>query len=180
MGKHTWFSSNFFQVGTEWQDFTVVRKLITHFKNLYGFGGRRLKIYTDICMDFNHVSRSITSFLFTPKASNLVKWQLWTWSLMWWCQFIDWLKIKIRPSSLPAQFRNGQFRERKSVFTSICHIWLVRPLEAHGLFFAGRLSALMREGWTGMSHVSNSLQGSIHQASEWMEMCLYGSYFFIM
>ena len=48
----------------------------------------------------NHVSRSITSSLFTPKASNLVKWQLWTWSFMWWCHFSDWLKFETRPSSL--------------------------------------------------------------------------------
>ena len=27
---------------TEWQDFTVVTKLITYFKNLYGFWGRCL------------------------------------------------------------------------------------------------------------------------------------------
>ena len=48
----------------------------------------------------NHVSRSITSFLFTPKASTLVKWQLWMPSFMWWCHFIDWLKFETRPSSL--------------------------------------------------------------------------------
>ena len=73
----------------------------THCKCLYGFWGRCLNI-TDICMDFEPYmfQGSITSSLFTLKALNLVKWQLWTWSFMWWCQFIDWLKLETCPGSL--------------------------------------------------------------------------------
>jgi len=32
------------------------------------------------------------------EMTNLVFHQ--AWSFMWWCQFIDWLKFKTRPSSL--------------------------------------------------------------------------------
>ena len=48
----------------------------------------------------NQISRSITSSLFTLKASNLVKWPISTSSFMWLCHFIDWLKFETRPSSL--------------------------------------------------------------------------------
>ena len=48
----------------------------------------------------SHVSRPITWSLLTLKASYLVKWSISTWSFMWWCQFIDWLKFETRPSSL--------------------------------------------------------------------------------
>ena len=48
----------------------------------------------------NHISRSITWSLLALKASYLVKGPTSTWSFMWWCQFIDWLKFKTRPSSL--------------------------------------------------------------------------------
>ena len=47
----------------------------------------------------NHVSRSITWFLFALKAWNLVKWLILTWSFIWWGQFIDWLQFETRPSS---------------------------------------------------------------------------------
>ena len=47
----------------------------------------------------NHVSRSITWFLFALKALNLVKWLILTWSFIWWGQFIDWLQFETRPSS---------------------------------------------------------------------------------
>ena len=48
----------------------------------------------------SHISRSITWSLFTLKAPYLLKWSILTWSFMWWCQFIDWLKFETRPSSL--------------------------------------------------------------------------------
>ena len=49
----------------------------------------------------NHVSRSITWFLFALKASNLVKWLLSKWSFTWRCQFIYRLKFETcHPSSL--------------------------------------------------------------------------------
>ena len=53
-------------------------------------------------MILNHVSRSIiiTWFLFNLKAWNLIKWLISTWSFVWWCQFIDWLRFETRPSSL--------------------------------------------------------------------------------
>ena len=85
---------------TEWQDFTVVTKLIKHFKNLYGFGRCAVSTLQTFVWILNHVSRSITWSLFTLKASNLVKRQLWTWFFMWQCQFIEWLKFETRPSSL--------------------------------------------------------------------------------
>ena len=47
----------------------------------------------------NHVSRSITWFLFALKAWDLVKWLILTWSLIWWDQSIDWLQFETRPSS---------------------------------------------------------------------------------
>ena len=72
---------------------------------LYGFGGHCLNI-TDNCVDLNHVSRPITLSLLTWKASNLVKWQPWTWSLV--VMSIYWL-VKIWNSpQFPAQFWNGQ------------------------------------------------------------------------
>ena len=37
--------------------------------------------------------------LFILNASYLVKWPITTWSFMWWCQFIDWLKFETRPVS---------------------------------------------------------------------------------
>ena len=75
---------------------------------LYGFGGHCLNI-TDNCVDLNHVSRPITLSLLTWKASNLVKWQPWTWSLV--VMSIYWL-VKIWNSpQFPAQFRNGQLFE---------------------------------------------------------------------
>ena len=48
----------------------------------------------------SHISRSITWSLFTLKASYLAKWSILTWSFMWWCPFIDWLKFETCPSSL--------------------------------------------------------------------------------
>ena len=51
MGKHSDFHLSFFQIVRAWRDFTVATKLIKNFKNLYGFGGRFLKI-RDVCMDF--------------------------------------------------------------------------------------------------------------------------------
>ena len=47
----------------------------------------------------NHVSRSITWFLFALKAWNVVKWLILTCSFIWWGQFIDWLQFETRPSS---------------------------------------------------------------------------------
>ena len=69
---------------------------IKRFKSLCGFGEHCLKI-RDVCgIDFKPC---ITWSLFTLKASNLVKPLFSTWSFMWWCQFIDWLKFEIRHSS---------------------------------------------------------------------------------
>ena len=48
----------------------------------------------------NRISRSITWSLFTLKASYLVKWTISTWSFMWWCQFIDWLKFETKTFSV--------------------------------------------------------------------------------
>ena len=74
----------------------------------------------------NHISRSITWSLFTLKASHLVKWSISTWSFMWWCQFIDWLKFETRPTSL-LNFGTAYSLARKATikvftFPSICSI----------------------------------------------------------
>ena len=73
-----------------------------HFKSLYGFGGRCLKI-RDVCMDFepyfkihNLVSVHRKSILLGQIASNDQSRH----DLSWWCQFIDWLKFETRLSSL--------------------------------------------------------------------------------
>ena len=48
----------------------------------------------------HYISRFIAWSLFSLKASYLVKCPISTWSFMWWCQFIDLLKFKTRPSFL--------------------------------------------------------------------------------
>ena len=69
-------------------------------KSLYDLRGRCLKI-KDTCMDFEPYFRvhTVAWSLFTLKASYmyLVKWPVSTWSFMWWCQFIDLLKLKLAP-----------------------------------------------------------------------------------
>ena len=99
MSKHSDFHLSFFQMVSAWRHFTVVTKLMKNFKSLYGFGDAVSKLETFVWI-LSHVSRSITWSLFTLKASYLVKWPISTWSFMWWCQFIDWLKFESHPSSL--------------------------------------------------------------------------------
>ena len=89
----------------------------------------------------SHISRSITWSLFTLKASYLVKWSISTWSFMWWCQFIDWLKFETRPSSLlnfgtPIDFQNWQF---KGVLPSRLKI-MTQSLNQHALFRLAELT----------------------------------------
>ena len=60
------------------------------------FGDAVSKLETFVRI-LNHISRSITWSLFTLKASYLAKWSILTWSFIWWCQFIDWLKFETRP-----------------------------------------------------------------------------------
>ena len=50
------------------------------------------QLKTFVCI-MNHISRSITWSLFILKASYLVKCPISTWSFIWWCQFIDYLKF---------------------------------------------------------------------------------------
>ena len=64
-----------------------------------GLGDAVSKLETFVWI-LSHILRSMTWSLFTLKASYLVKWSISTWSFMWWCQFIDWLKFETRPSSL--------------------------------------------------------------------------------
>ena len=47
----------------------------------------------------SHISRSITWSLLTLKESYSVKWSISASSFMWWCRFIDLLKLGTRPSS---------------------------------------------------------------------------------
>ena len=76
-----------------------ITEIMKNFKTLYGFGGRCFKI-REVLWILSHISRAITWSLFTLKASYLFKWSISTWSFMWCCQFIDWLKFETRPSSL--------------------------------------------------------------------------------
>ena len=66
------FHSSLFQMLGEQWDFTVVRKVIKHFKSLYGFWGYCLNS-RNVSMDLEPCSRSITWSLFTLKTSHLVK-----------------------------------------------------------------------------------------------------------
>ena len=77
-----------------------VTENMKNFKSLYSFGDAVSKLQT-FEWTLNDISRSITWSLYTLKALYLVKWPISTWSFMWWCQFIDWLKFEARPSSLP-------------------------------------------------------------------------------
>ena len=89
--------------------------MFAHFKEYHGnqnilriymiVGGRCLKLKTFVWI-FNHISRSITWSLFILKASYLVKWPISTWSFIWRCQFIDYLKFWNSPQ-FPDEFRNG-------------------------------------------------------------------------
>ena len=93
------FQLSFFQIVGAWRDFTVVTKLIKNFKSLYGFGEAVSKLETFVWI-LNHISRSRAWSLLILKASYLVKWPISEWPFTWWCQFIDWLKLKTRPNSL--------------------------------------------------------------------------------
>ena len=99
ISKHSDFHLNFFQIVGAWRNFTVVTKLIKIVRVYMVLGDAVSKLETFVWI-LNHISRSITLSLFTLKASYLVKWPISTWSFMWWCQFIDWLKFETRPSSL--------------------------------------------------------------------------------
>ena len=70
MNEHSDFYLIFFQTEGAWQDFTVVTKLIKHFKSLYGFGGRFLKI-TDVCMDFEPYFKVHNLVSVHPKSNIL-------------------------------------------------------------------------------------------------------------
>ncbi len=65
-GKHSDFQLSFFQIMGLWQDFTAVTRRIKILRVYMVLGETFVWI-------FNHVSRSITSFLCILKASNLVK-----------------------------------------------------------------------------------------------------------
>ena len=135
MGKHSDFRLSFFQIVGAWRDCTVVTKLMKNFKSLYRFGGRWI---------LSNISRSITWSLFTVKASYLVKWSISTWSFMWWCQLIDWLKFEnspqfgtltptsswlmLGPRSLPSSM-NAQ---RLSALAELCEWFVTMAIEARG------------------------------------------------
>ena len=85
MSKHSDFHLSFFQIVSAWRDLVL--------------GDAVSKLETFVWI-LSHVSRSITWSLFTLKISYLVKWSISTWSFMWGCQFIDWLKFETRPSFL--------------------------------------------------------------------------------
>ena len=96
---------------TEWQDFTVVTKLITHFKNLYGSGGCRLHI-TDICMDFEPYFKVYDFVSVYPKSIKLG--QMTTLFVIFHMVVSDYRLFKIWNSpQFPSQFRNGQLEYRQ-------------------------------------------------------------------
>ena len=61
----------------------------------------------------NHIS---TWSMFAVKASYLVKWSISTWSFMYWCQFIHWLKFETRPVPCWISERPIRFVMRYSLF----------------------------------------------------------------
>ena len=99
MGKHSDFHLSFFQIVGAWRDFRVVTKLMKKFKSLYGFVGRCLKI-RGFCVDFEPYFKVHNLVSVHPKSIILVQWSILTWFFVWWCQFIDCLRFKTRPSSL--------------------------------------------------------------------------------
>ena len=82
MGKHSDFPLSYFQIVSEWLDFTV-----TKLQNVYmGLRDTVKKLETFVWI-LSHVLRAIAyRSLFNIKASNLVKWSISMWSFMWWCQ----------------------------------------------------------------------------------------------
>ena len=137
MSKHSDFHLSFFQIVGAWRDFTVSQKWweILRVYVVLGDAVSRLERFVWI---LSHIARPITWSLLTLKASYLVKWSIVTWSSMWWCQFIDWLKFETRPSSLlnfgtaywnvtlistPAGCRGRFTKNWKTV--SLCHVaWI--------------------------------------------------------
>ena len=61
--------------------------------------GDPVKKFKDICMDFEPRLK-VHTLITVQKASNLVKWSMSMWSLIWWCQIIDCLKVETHASSL--------------------------------------------------------------------------------
>ena len=127
MVKHSDFHLSFFQIVGAWQDFTVVTKLMKNFKSLYGFGGRCLKI-RDVCMDFEPYFKVHNLVSVHPKSIIPIS----TWSFIWWCQFIDWLKFETRPSSL---------MNFGTAYTMLCTV-RVPNLNFHHIFKTSFLSDL--------------------------------------
>ena len=114
------FHLTFLQMVGEWWVFTVVTLMVKHSKSLHCFGDAVSTLDTFL-WTWNHVSRSITRSLFTLKASNLVKWQLSTWSFMWWCQIINSLNFKLAPvprAILEWPIYSNQYQ---SSCNNICH-----------------------------------------------------------
>ena len=100
---------------TEWQDFKVVKKLIKHFKSLYGSGGRCLNI-TDICKDFEPCFKFYNFVSVYPKRIKLG--QMLTVNVIFHVLVSAYRLVKIWNSpQFPGQFRNGQYS------ISITHDW---------------------------------------------------------
>ena len=88
-------------------------RYLCHFKEYHGnymvLGEAVSKLETFVWI-LKHISRFIAWSVFILKASYLVKWPIstWSWYFMWWCQFIDLLKFKTRPSFL-LNFRTANY-----------------------------------------------------------------------
>ena len=102
---------------TEWQDFTVVKKLII--KNLYGFWGLCLKII-DICMDFEPCFKIYNFASVHPKGIKLC--QITTLNVIFRVVVSIYRLVKIWNSpQFPAQFRNGQLQATGSFHNFLIH-----------------------------------------------------------
>jgi len=69
-----------------------------------------------ICRFWNTFQGSITSSMFTLKASNLtdlVKWLLLASTFMWWCKFNAWLKL----TQVPSAISNGPISEQNTLIS---------------------------------------------------------------
>ena len=118
----------FFQMVTEWQGFTVVTKLITHFKNLYGFGGRCLNI-TNICMDFEPCLKVYKFVSVYPK--NIKLGQMTTLNVIFHVAVSIYRLVNIWNSpQFPARFRNGQF---SNIYTN--KVWYLQLPSKQDLIF---------------------------------------------
>ena len=112
MSKHSHFHDIFFEIEGAWQDFTVDTKLLTHFKNLYGFGGSFLKI-RNAGMDFKPYFKVHNLVSVYPKS--IILGQMTNLNMIFHVVLSVYRLVKIWNSpQFPDEFRNGQFDWKNS------------------------------------------------------------------